>query len=130
MKVILKIVSRSQCRYGRWLKPVQKYTDYVVITWCFLGLPKTDDTLKVKESRVFLRIQIKEWSKNGKTILFEIVFIFEIEYPSGSGLLSLIKNNLALCWTFVNVFCTCSQWVHGFWNLFSVLDGSKNGIFQ
>ena len=95
-----------------WLMPVQKYTAHVVITRGSISLPGTDDTLKVKESRVFLRIRIKEWSENGKKIsIWYIFLIFEMEESSGRGLLSVIKNNLTLCWT--NIFNNLYEWLNG-----------------
>ena len=42
------------------LIPVQKYTENVVIIRGFVGLPSTEDTLKVKESRVFLCIRFQK----------------------------------------------------------------------
>ena len=62
-----------------------------------MGLPSTDDPLKVRESRVFLRTRIKEQSKNGKKYLFEFFLIFEIEEPFGRELLRVIKNKVTLC---------------------------------
>ena len=58
IKERLEIVSRSQRSYGKLIKPVQKYMEHVVITRCSIGLPGTDDPLKVKESPMFLRIRI------------------------------------------------------------------------
>ena len=39
---------------------IQKYTEHVLLTRSYTGLPDTDDPLKVKESRVFLHIRFKE----------------------------------------------------------------------
>ena len=54
--------------------------EYAVITLGSIGLPATDDHLKVKESQVFLHIRLKEWPyKEKKFLLGGIIFIPEIE---------------------------------------------------
>ena len=66
---------------------IQKYTEHVLLTRSYTGLPDTDDPLKVKESRVFLHIRFKEWPDNRKKFLVGGIFDFLIEEPSDMGLL-------------------------------------------
>ena len=43
-----KWLSGNDIGIENWLMPVQKYTEHVVITWGYICLPVTDDSLKVK----------------------------------------------------------------------------------
>ena len=66
MKDILEIISFHEVGMENGLKSVQRYTIHFATVWESIDLPRTDDTLKVKESQVFLRILFRNGFFNEK----------------------------------------------------------------
>ena len=59
-----------------------------------MGLPSTDDYLKVKKYRVFYVLELRNDLIMERNIYLKDFLVFEIEEPSVTGLLSKIINNL------------------------------------